>query len=48
MNKTDRRNKAVPGCWHSWARENRYVHYGYKNGKPLLMKLPIWARLCLL
>ncbi|HEX5362352.1 MAG TPA: hypothetical protein VFW49_14900 [Fluviicoccus sp.] len=31
-------------CWQTWAQANGYVHYGYKAGKPLLMKLPIWAR----
>lgn len=30
--------------WTTWAQLNGYVHYGYKNGKPLLMKLPKWAR----
>lgn len=37
-------NKAVPRDWHEWAGANGWVHYGYKNGKPLLMKVPSWAR----
>lgn len=44
MSRIDRQNKAVPGDWHEWARVNGYVHYGYKAGKPLLMKMPNWAR----
>lgn len=44
MNKIDRQNKAVPGDWYEWARVNGYAHYGYKAGKPLLMKMPSWAR----
>lgn len=37
-------NKAVPRDWHEWANKNRWVHVGYSNGKPVLMKLPDWAR----
>lgn len=44
MSKIDRQNKAVPGDWHSWASKYGWVHYSYKAGKPLLMKVPNWAR----